>query len=202
MFQLPIKRRCVWIGLAVLPLLACSPQAPLFNPSFVNTISGGIVPIAPGARSGFVMVEVVNATPFDIEFRVSVEREGATGIEIETVELETFANAPRLAVLFDCPVLRVGLGEDLNQPSTESGLFIGGTGGFGVPSNVNPLDVSAGNFQCGDAIIFLASSSGNNVGGVIVSTAVIQGADQSVTYSGPDTFVVLRDFLEQQVEEQ
>ena len=202
MIRYAIKRRCFLMVAAVLPLLACNPQAPLFNPAFINTVSGGIVPIAPGERSGFIMVEVVNATPFDIEFRVSVEREGATGIEIETVELETFANAPRLAVLFDCPILRVGLGEDLNQPSTEAGLFIGGTGGFGVPSSVNPLVAAAGNFECGDAIIFLASSSGNNIGGVIVSTAVIRGADQTVTYSGPDTFVVLRDFLEQQVEEQ
>lgn len=191
-------------------------QALIFNPAFVNTTRGGIVPLAPGAISGFVLVRATNETQNDIEFLVTAEFErevvnemGESTVltERETVRLQTFAGSQvnEAGVLFDCTDLRrIGLGEDLLRPDTEPGLFlgtiIGQVQGFAVPSGLNPLDMNAGNFSCGDTVIFQVAQAGNEVGGVEVFSFVLDGDTQPVDFVGPQTFENVRFFLEEQAQ--
>ena len=152
----------VWIGCAALGLLtlaaACGSTATVFNPAFINTLSGGQVPVTPGPGAAYVLVRVVNETAQVVEFVVTIEREVLvvddegnfeqdeqgnfiTVPERETVNLTTNPTglATDLGVLFPCgesPVTVVGLGENLL--STDAAIFVGGEGaggatGFGVP---------------------------------------------------------------------
>jgi hypothetical protein len=104
--------------------------------------------------------------------------------------------------LFDCPIGRIGLGENLDRPSTEPGVFVGaeeiGVGGLGVPANVNPLSAAVGNFDCGDTIIFQASEASSAVGGVAVRSFILDDEALATEITGIDTFVNARSFLEEQ----
>jgi hypothetical protein len=179
------------------------------NPSFVNYSVGGVVPLAPGSASGFVLVRTVNNTALPIEFVVTVESlgmvttNGVADVVTQSYRLQTFAGGlvNDISLLVNCPVLRVGLGEDLDFPFDVPGLFVGTVNqqvitGFGVPGNVNPLDSSAGNFSCGDTLIFEANPRAGAVGNLVVNSYVLSAAGQPATFSGPDTFNNARSLLE------
>jgi hypothetical protein len=192
-----------------LPLLGCNPTL-YFNPSFLNQATGEVFPLAPGDRSDFIMIRVNNTTTVPIEFLITAERrvESDAGSDVFPVESESYRlltqpsqQANDLGILLDCPVYRIGLGENLDRPFTEPGLFVGatavGAGGFGIPGNVNPLNSESGNFDCGDTIVFQASEAVGTAGGVVASTFVLDDEelpDQSIFL---DTFVNARSFLEE-----
>ena len=115
--------------------------------------------------------------------------------------LRPISGANDLGVLVDCPVVRIGLGEDLNRPTTSPGVFVGaeevGVGGIGVPANVNPLDSDAGNFDCGDTIVFQAVEANNTSGGVVVRSYVLDDEAFTTNVQGSDTFVNARSLLEE-----
>ena len=193
-------------------LCGCGENATLFNPAFINYAVGGIVPLVPGSDSGFILVRVVNNTPENIRFVVTAQREteitdedGVTNIETtdETVRLQTFpaAQANEVGILYDCPVARVGLGENIDFPGTEPGLYIGAVPGeqegFGVPGFVNPLSEAAGNFECGDTLIFDAATRSGTVGNTRVTTFVLDADEQPTEVSGPDTFNNARTVIEE-----
>ena len=216
---------CV-VGLAW-ALSACGSTAGLFNPAFINTVSGGVAPVTPGPRASFVFVRAVNETDQVVEFIVTIEREVAvrdddgnfqrddqgnfvTRPERETVRLTTFpvGLANELGALFSCkesPVSLVGLGENLLP--TDAAVFVGGQGpagttGFGVTAgNLNPLSLDVGNFNCGDTVVFRAFQNPGVAGGVGLQTFLLPGSEQPSIFSGPDTFVNLEQFLESQVRE-
>lgn len=111
------KLQFVILGLLWSPvLLSCSEEASLFNESFVNLVSGGQVPIAPGPNAGYVEVLAINSSNQSIEWVVTSESEeiivnldragGILGfdppriLEPETVELLTDVDAPTLAIVF------------------------------------------------------------------------------------------------------
>lgn len=197
----------------------------LLNPAFVNTLTGGIVPVTPGPGAAFVFVRCVNETGQPVEFIVTVEREVLvvdefgnyeldddgqfiTRPERETVRLTTLAegNAGELGVLFSCresPVTLVGLGENLLP--TDAAIFVGGGGvigaeGFGVPAgNLYPLQLAVGNFNCGDTIIFRAFRMTGMAGGVALQSFLLPGSEQPSIFQGPNTFVNLEQYLESQV---
>lgn len=196
--------------------LGCGATATFFNPSFLNYVTGGVIPLTPGPSSGFLLVRARNNTADAIEFIVTIEREVevipdpgvdtpiTTAIEQETFRLITIPDnlANDVGILFDCPVTRVGLGEDIDRPAEEPGLFVGTeTGGFiqgfGVPGNVNPLDARIGNFTCGDTVIFEASTSVGAVGNISVASFVLPAEGQPATVSGPDTFNNARSLVDQ-----
>ncbi len=194
-----------WVGAG---LLGCN--ASLFNPSFVNQQTGDVYPLAPGARSSFILIRANNTTSRAIEFVITAERQApdpnnpdATVTELETRRVFTrpVSGANDVGVLMDCPVARIGLGEVLDQPQTEPGLFVGaqavGAGGFGVPPNVNPLDASVGNFECGDTIVFRAAQSASVAGGVTVGAFVLDADTQPVVIRGLDTFLNARTLIEE-----
>lgn len=97
--------------------IACNPDVTLFNQTFLNLVSGGQVPIAPGPDVGYVMAFVINSTDQSIEWVVTAESEeiivnldGNGGVlsfdpprrlDPETVELLTDVDAPTLAIVFD-----------------------------------------------------------------------------------------------------
>lgn len=187
-------------------------SALFFNPAFINSATGEIFPLTPGDRAAFVLVRGNNTTQSSIEFVVSAERlvpdeddPNVMNPVLVTYHLLTqpTAQANDLGVLLDCPVSRVGLGEDtIDQPQSEPGLFVGatavGAGGFGVPPNINPLSADFGNFDCGDTIVYQASTAGGAVGGVIVASFVLDDAGQPDPPSGLDTFVNARSLIEEQ----
>ena len=206
----PLRMACAALAVVPVAWLGCGPNATVLNPAFVNFAVGGIVPLAPTSASGFVMVRVINNTASNIRFVVSAERSveitddaGVITVETqkETRRLQTFPVnlANEVGVLFDCPVDRIGLGEELDFPATEPGLFIGAIPGeqegFGVPGNVNPLDSRVGNFACGDTVIFQASTQAGTIGNLAVQTFRLSGADQVET--GITTFVNARGAIEQ-----
>lgn len=212
----PMKntRRRSLVGLLVLgaaaPLGCFDPT--IFNPGFVNTFQGGLFPLVPGEEVGLLLVRVVNSTDQTMSFRVTIERPavvvdvntGASVTAFETTELFTEPGtlSSEAGVLFECtadnPITRLGLGENLNQPSSEPGLFVGVMGdltqGFGVPPNINPLRRDNDDFRCGDTVIFNAFSSANAPGGFKVQAFVLPHERQpDVTVR--QTFRVAADFL-------
>ncbi len=190
----------------------CGENARLLNPSFINYTQGGVIPLAPRQASGFNLIRLVNLTDNPIQFIVTVERnvvveeggETTMQLQTQTYQLDTFPNGltNEVGLLVDCGSVRVGLGENLNFPADEPGLFIGiGAGtdeiitGFGVPARVNPLDARAGNYRCGDTLIFQATTQVGVPGNVVVKSYVLPGDSQPTEYSGPDTFVNARSLL-------
>ncbi|UCE60804.1 MAG: hypothetical protein JSU63_03455 [Phycisphaerales bacterium] len=208
--------------------IGCGANASFFNPAFVNTNLGGQFPLTPGPGAAFILVRCVNETGDVAEFTVTVEREvfvideeglrqfddlgnPVTTSERETVRLTTFAAPPanELGVLFSCspePVNIIGLGENL-LPS-DAAVYVGGQGaggaaGAGVSAaDVNPLSRTAGNFGCGDTVIFRAFTPGGLAGGsVSIQSLLLPGYEQPSIFAGPDTFTNLSEFLESQVRE-
>lgn len=204
-------------------LIGCgNPNALFFNDSFINYVSGGVVPITPGPNAAFVFVRVVNSTNRAVQFVVTAEITQASRDDdgnlqfdasgqlitekvLKTVRLNTFpaANANEFGHVFSCSdvaVERVGLGEKLQ--ATDQGLFVGfevaGQPGFGVPGGINPLVRAEGNFECGDTIIFRAIESTGLPGGVKVQSFVLKGTQQPSSFIGPSTFATLEAVIESQ----
>jgi len=212
----------------LLATTSCGSSFSLLNPAFVNTFSGGQVPVTPGPGAAFVLVRTVNQTDQNVEFIVTIERavlvQDSTGNfqvddqgnfvtvpERQTVRLNTGATglANETGVLFPCgesPVTIVGLGEGLLP--TDAAIFVGGAGagggvGFGVPAgSLNPLRLDVGNFNCGDTIVFRAFTSVGVAGGVALQTFLLPGSEQPSIFNGPSTFTNLADFLATQQQDQ
>ena len=215
----------VWATATLLGGLAagCGTSSAL-NPAFINSISGGIVPVTPGPGAAFVMVRGKNETNQTVEFIVTIRRsvpvtDDAGSIqfdddssiitrpESETRRLITLptGQARDLGTLFPCgdtPVTHVGLGENLLP--TDAAVFVGGGGtglstGFGIPAgSLNPLQLMEGNFNCGDTIIFRAFVSNAVAGGIGLQSFLLPGSEQPSIFDGPDTFVNLNAFIESQ----
>ena len=213
-------------GVAFAMLAGCGNLA-FFNPAFVNSRIGGVVPQTPGPSANFVLVRVVNAAATRVEFIVTIDRdvldlddEGnpqrdedgnlITVPQRETVRLQTEAagDAAESGVLFECsqsPITRIGLGENLLP--TDAAVFAGGGGaggeaGFGVPAgSLNPLELSVGNFNCGDTVSFRAIQQVGTAGGIGLESFLLPGFEQPSEFSGPNTFVNYQEFLETQVGE-
>ena len=213
------------LAAAGLMITSCGAGAAFLNPAFVNQTSGGIVPLTPGPLAAFVMVRCVNETGQLVEFIVTIEREVlvrdddgnfqvdennefVTRPERQTVNLVTqpTGTASELSVLFSCnnsPVNVVGLGEDLSPDDVA--VFVGGAGaggaaGFGVGANrVNPLSREAGNFDCGDTIIFQAFQNTAVAGGVDLRSFLLAGSEQPSEFAGPSTFENFERILEDQL---
>lgn len=221
-----VYKRGIFIGFITLILIipGCGNTFGVFNPAFVNTISGGEFPVTPGPGAAFVFVRGLNETNQVVEFIVTIEREVlvtddqgqfqvdefgnfVTRPERETVQLTTFPQglSNDIGVLFPCnesPITLVGLGENLLP--TDPVIFVGGQGpagtsGFGVTApNLNPLSLFAGNFNCGDTIIYRAFTNFGVAGGVGVQTFLLPGSEQPSLFDGPNTFVNLQQFLSSQ----
>jgi hypothetical protein len=207
----------------------CSDAATLFSPAFVNTVSGGYVPVTPGPNAPFILVRVVNETGQNAEFVVTVEKriievdedgnflfdennEPVTRIVRETHRVATSPTAPAndLGLLFSCarfPITRIGLGENLLDTDTAVSVGGGGAGGAAGVSvevgDLNPLVLEGvGNFNCGDTVIFRAFQSVGVPGGVGLQSFLLPGSEQPTNFSGPSTFENLAGFLESQLQEE
>lgn len=222
-----VVNRMTWAVIAVLLTVGCGGETTLFNSAAINTFVGGETPVTPGPGASFILVRVINETSQVAEFIVTIERDVLvrdedgnfqvdeqnnfiTRPERETVRLITSptGNANELGVLFPCsesPVTLIGLGEDLlptNAAVFVGGAGAGGAGGFGVTADsLNPLSLAAGNFNCGDSVIFLAFLSRGVAGGVGLQSFLLPGSEQPSIFNGPDTFVNFERFLESQVRE-
>jgi hypothetical protein len=217
----------IGVALVAAVLLATGCGSGVFNPAFVNTLVGGVVPVTPGPAAAFVLVRCVNETNQGVEFIVTIEREvlvldedgdyqvdddgnWLTETVRRTVRLTTQATgtARELGTLFPCdtsPVTYVGLGENLLP--TDAAVYVGGEGtggaaGYGVAAgDLNPLQLAIGNFNCGDTIIFRAYQAIGVAGGVGLQSLLLPGSEQPESFSGPSTFENLERFLEEQVRE-
>ncbi len=206
------KTACICLVALASAAISCN-NSMIFNPAFINQQTGEYFPLVPQERTGFILVRGNNATTESaIEFLITVERqvasetiEGAVDIETESVRLfaPAAARANDVGILIDCPAYRIGLGENLDRPTTEPGIYVDaeavGVGGLGVPANVNPLSSDAGNFECGDTIIFQAIEAANTVGGVKVNAYVLKGDQFSEDIIGIDTFANARSLIEEQL---
>lgn len=196
----------------------------IFDPSFLNTFTGGVFPRTPGPNAAFVLVLGDNDTSRTVEFIVTIERNvldlddsGAAQIDEngqfltepvrETVRLCTppGGGAQRIGTLFACgesPVTLVGLGENLLP--TDRHVLVGGDCGTSAPGsgitvpNLNPLEIAVGNFNCGDTIIFQALEDSAVAGGISVRVLLLPGSEQPGTFSGPNTFANYAEFLDAQ----
>jgi len=175
----------------------CGDSMAIFNPAFINTLVGGQVPVTPGPGAAFILVRCVNETDVPVRFIVTVERAnpilsddgtfelGDDGQVLTTRELDlplelvtTAGGLGReIGALFSCgesPVTRLGLGQNLLRGDVAvfiDAQGIGGAQGFGVVADdLNPLTLEAGNFNCGDTIIFRAFEKDAVVGGVGLQT--------------------------------
>ena len=151
------------VGSTLLIGMGCNKNANLFSDSFRNLTSGNVVPLTPGEPSGLVLVRLINDTGDAIEFTVTAERsfrviddQGNSVIEttVETVRLRTFPadSVNENGALFDCPITRIGLGENIDQITAPDGLAVlegfsiddadfdaGLSAGVGVPPLIPPL---------------------------------------------------------------
>jgi hypothetical protein len=218
--------RVVGVGL-VITIVGCGGTVSVFNSAFVNTVVGGQVPVTPGPEAAFVLVRCINETGLPVEFIVTIQRsvlvtdeEGnyeitddgqfVTRPERKTLRLGTSATGlgSEIGALFPCgesPVTHIGLGENLLRGDTA--VFVDsegarGAAGFGVVAgDLNPLQLAAGNFNCGDTVIFRAFESNAVAGGVALQAYRLRSLNQPSIFAGPDTFVNLESFLEAQVRE-
>ena len=126
--------KALTVGVLMMWGAGCNPNATLFSDTFRNFTSGDVVPLTPGPASKLVLVRLINETNDAVEFVVTAERQVLVvddqGVPViqstdETVRLLTLPTetANEVGALFDCPVTRVGLGEDIDRPNTEAGLF-------------------------------------------------------------------------------
>lgn len=201
--------------------------AGVFNSAFLNTLIGGQTPVTPGPGAAFVFVRCVNDTNEVVRFFLTIQRSvlevdsngnfvlDDMGMFVTNPEREQFDLLTRPAgrsreagMLFPCgesPVTHVGLGENLLKDDIAvevGGTGTGGTAGSGVPAgNLNPLQLEAGNFNCGDTIIFRAFRATGIAGGVALQSFLLPGSEQPSNFAGPNTFVNLENFLESQVRE-
>lgn len=223
-----MQKSCLkWTAVVAAVALGVGCGSSIFNPAFVNTVSGGVFPVAPGPGADFVLVRGLNVTGQNVEFIVTIERDElvldddgnpqvddggnfVTRAVRETVNLQTgpVGSATDAGTLFPCdvsPVTIVGLGEDLLP--TDAAIFVGGAGaggqaGFGVTApGLNPLTLEAGNFACGDTIIFQAFQSLGVPGGIAIQAFLLDGSEQPSVFAGPDTFVNYQQFIESQARE-
>jgi len=211
-------------ALGVLLITGCGSNVTLFNSAFLQTFVGGQVPVTPGPPAAFVLVRGVNSTNQNVEFIVTIEKDAlvlnadgtyaqdangnyVTQTERKTVSLLTAPNGlgSDLGTVFDCslePVTVVGLGANLLP--TDAAIFVGGGGagtstGFGVTApNLNPLRLAIGNFNCGDTIIYQAYNATGVSGGVKVQAFLLPGSEQPSSFTGPSTFVNLRNYIDSQ----
>jgi hypothetical protein len=216
------------VGLTLTAAMIANCGGAGLNPAFVNTLTGGVVPVTPGPGAAFVLVRCVNDATQPVEFIVTVERDiivrdenGNAQVDengdpittplLQTVQLATQATgtAKELGTLFACgesPISRVGLGENLEP--TDIAAFVGGQGaggaaGFGVPATgVNPLQLDIGNFNCGDTVIYRAFLSSAVAGGVALQTLLLPGSEQPDVFSGPNTFVNYATLIASQLPEE
>lgn len=220
---------------SIVPLLAglwlmtagCGDSTSFFNRSFINVLTGGVIPLTPGPGAAFILVRCVNDTSQPVEFAVTIERlvlaldengdpqfdplgRPVTFPVRESIRLRTFPNgrARELGTLFPCgesPVTLVGLGENLLPTDTAvfvGGEDVGGSSGFGVRAgNLNPLQLAAGNFNCGDTIIFRAFES-TLVTGVALQSLILPGSEQPSVFQSLNTFVTLQEILESQARQE
>ena len=226
-------RRTCRLGALALPLLltvhgGCGGTGGgFFNPAFSNTFFGGQFPLTPGPAASAILVRVLNETPLNSEFIVTVEkaviqRDDAgnpivdennnvvTRPQRQTVRLSTLAIEPanELGVLFSCleePINVIGLGETL-QPN-DIAVFVGGqgaggVGGFGIPAaQINPLVRQEGNFACGDTVVFRTVEARGVTGGVAIQSFLLPGFEQPEEFVGPSTFLNWEEFLQSQTRE-
>ncbi len=225
---LPLTLATALCAALLAPTISCDNEnITFFNPSFLNYIEGGQFPLTPGPDASFVFVRTVNKTSNQsVAFVVTAEIERVqrddngdlqrdesgnvvTELVLETHWLRTFpvGNASEAGVLYACTggeqsVERVGLGDNL-LPS-DRGVFVNATaggGGLGIQANVNPLSRSAGNFACGDTVVFEVIDAIGVPGNVKVRTFTLDASSQPATFAGPDTFVNYERFLQSQVRE-
>lgn len=225
-----LRRRMIPAGLLTLGVLAygCG-NLGFFSPELINTLSGGVVPFTPGPAAAFVLVRAANETGQTAEFIVTIERsvrvlDDAGNVQLddagliitrqerETRRLITGATgrAAEVGTLFPCgdtPVTVVGLGRNLD--ANDTAVFVGGGGatgaaGTGIPvGDLNPLQLSVGNFNCGDTIIFRAFVDRRIGGGVGLQTLLLPGSEQPDEFLLASTFANYAAFLEaQQVNEE
>lgn len=221
----PIKLTGTMLSVCVLAA-ACDNFNPL-NPAFTQTFIGGQVPVTPGPGADFILVRGQNDTGDFAEYIVTIEREvferdddgnvqldengqPITRSERNTISLLTSSDAPAndQGVLFSCaesPINIIGLGENLLADDTQlvsGGAGAGGAGGVGIRDpTLTPLSRAAGNFACGDTIIFRAIRSTSVAGGIKIDAFRLAGFDQPSLFNGPSTFVNYQDFIESQVRE-
>lgn len=217
----------IMVGLlAGLTAVGCG-NADVLNPAFSNTFFGGVVPVTPGPGADFVLVRGLNETGDFAEFIVTIEREvierdddGIAQVDDignvvtrpvrNTVSILVSPTAPAndQGVLFPCsesPLNLVGLGENLLADDTQ--LFSGGVGaggaiGIGITDpTLNPLSREAGNFACGDTIVFRAINSTAVAGGIKIDAFLLSGFEQPDQFVGPNTFLNFQSFLQSQVRE-
>lgn len=215
------------LALLVVITAGCGSGLAFLNPAFINSRVGGVVPQTPGPGADFVLVRVVNSTGLPVEFIVTIDRdvvdldeEGnpirdedgnlVTVSARQTVSLQTgpAGDSAESGVLFECAnsaITRVGLGEDLLP--TDAAVFAngggaGGEAGFGVPAgDLNPLELSEGNFNCGDTVTFRAITQVGQPGGIGLESFLLPGYEQPSEFTGPNTFVNYQQFIETQVDE-
>jgi len=149
------------------------------NPNLINTATAGsLVPLAPGSQN-FVLIQLINNSSFFLDGLVSVELTGGMppDAQINTVFANIRPGGGDAAVVLECPVDRVGLG-DLDDPSSP-GFRVGLTpqGKTGVAWGRPPL-VSGFNYSCGDAIVFVAINDPTSNGSVRIDAGVVSGASQ------------------------
>ena len=223
-----MKRNAITASsIALVLAIGCGGTTTFFNPAFLNTLTGEFFPLTPGPNAAFVMVSGLNRTDDIIDFIVTIDRNVLvtdddgnfqlddsglfiTRSERETVRLTTFPDgqASEVGVLFPCgesQITRVGLGENLLPGDSQ--IFVGGEGfagaaGFGVSvDGVNPLSLAAGNFNCGDTIIYVAFTRIGVPGGVGIQTFLKPFSEEPSEFRGPNTFANLEAFLESQQRE-
>lgn len=179
----PTVRRCGLLAVAMGGLLSATTGC--LNPNLANSITGGVLPTAPGDLP-FVLVRVVNRSSAVIE---STQVVADTGLP----DLDTFgfagidAGVGDWGIVFACPVLQIGLGDVEEARSTAMVVTFPGGATVQVPNT--GLTVQAGvDFNCGDTILYIVSDAPGSPFGVRIDVGRIDGSTQTGPFSRADTF--------------
>jgi hypothetical protein len=162
------------------------------NPELVNNATGNsLFPTAPGGEP-FVLVRIVNRTDARIDTELVIDKGGAA----PQVLTPFIQGKQEFGILFEAPVLRVGIGDlDGNAflPSSVASFPDGTNVSF--PYGHGPL-VMGEHYNVGDSIIFVFYQDARAEKTVKVSIGTEDGSTQDGNTFRADTFTTIRQLLE------
>jgi len=154
------------------------------NPSSINSLVDSIYPAAPGDVP-MILVRIENNSSADINAANIIVDTGLA--EPKTVSFPVARGTGNAGTLFQCPVLRVALGDlDLGVAPAMTATFSDGTQ-VEVPFGMRTL-VEGVDYVCGDTIIFQLIDDRTAETGLRIEAGRVDGSTQTGPFTGADTF--------------
>jgi hypothetical protein len=166
----------------------CNLVSSSVNPQFMEVLGTPFAPVAPGLAP-FVAMRAVNMTNQRVVFTLSWQHTGASEPSEFTFNVDPGFNG---GLVVACPVSRLTLGSVQSREATGALIVFDDNTRQEVPA-LGKILVSDVDYFCGDLVIFAVMRDESTVGGYSIIYAVVDGSTQPTEFSGPDTFFLLEN---------